>query len=261
MSIWGKIIGGGTGFILGGPIGALLGVLAGHGVDRVRNSEKKILSKESGNYVDLDTNLKEKIFATGVIALAAKIAKADGKVSVDEIKKFKEIFEYRLEDEKTISLIFNEAKKSSDGYESYAKQLVETFPNNPLILYEVVNALFAISFVDGYLHKNEERIIKDISKIFGISSSTYYSIKASYTTDNNIKNSESLDELSKAYAVLGLSSDVTDKGLDKAYKILIKDYHPDRLVGYGLPRDFIDLANNRLAKINASYDYIKSNRK
>ena len=97
MSIWGKLIGGATGMALGGPIGAILGIAEGHGVDRVR----KLDSFESNQKLSLEQ--KEQIFATSVIALSAKIAKADGNISKSEILAFKKIFVFPKEDEKAIS--------------------------------------------------------------------------------------------------------------------------------------------------------------
>ena len=121
MSIWGKIIGGTTGFALGGPLGALLGVIAGHGVDKAKiskneNYKPKISSKES-----------EQIFATGVIALAAKLSKIDGAVTKNEIDTFKKIFEFPNKDMSIISKLFNAAKNDTSNYQSYAYQLNECF--------------------------------------------------------------------------------------------------------------------------------------
>ena len=162
MSFWGKLVGGAAGFALGGPIGALLGMAAGHGVDKVRNSEKKRFNKK--NFTN--TQKQQLIFATGVIALSAKVAKADGQVTKNEIKSFKKVFEFPPQDEKSIGLIFNKAKETSDGYETYAEQLFVVFNKQPKILEEIINALFAIALSDGLLHLDEEKIIKHISQIF-----------------------------------------------------------------------------------------------
>ena len=123
MSIWGKLIGGATGMALGGPIGAILGIAAGHGVDRVR----KLDSSESNQKLSLEQ--KEQIFATSVIALSAKIAKADGNISKSEILAFKKIFEFPKEDEKAISEIFNSAKENIEDYKEIAKQVFDVFRN------------------------------------------------------------------------------------------------------------------------------------
>ena len=105
MSIWGKLIGGAAGMALGGPIGAILGIAAGHGVDKVRKFDTSESNKNFSN------DQKEQIFATSVIAISAKLAKADGKISKSEILAFKKIFEFPAEDEKAISNILTQLKK------------------------------------------------------------------------------------------------------------------------------------------------------
>ena len=104
MSIWGKLIGGATGFALGGPIGAILGVAAGHGVDKASKNDNV---KDNNRFSSIE---KEQVFATSVISLSAKLAKIDGKISKNEILTFKKIFEFPKEDEKVIADIFNSAK-------------------------------------------------------------------------------------------------------------------------------------------------------
>ena len=121
MSVWGKIIGGTTGFALGGPIGALLGVVAGHGIDKAKINQKQIINARVSN------KDSEQIFATGVIALAAKLSKVDGTVSTSEINMFKKIFEFPNSDMNIISKLFNTAKKDPADYQSYAYQLSECF--------------------------------------------------------------------------------------------------------------------------------------
>ena len=110
MSIWGKLIGGAAGMALGGPIGAILGIAAGHGVDKVSKFDTDESNKNFSN------DQKEQIFATSVIAISAKLAKVDGKISKSEILAFKKIFEFPAEDEKAISNIFNSAKENIDDY-------------------------------------------------------------------------------------------------------------------------------------------------
>ncbi len=252
MSFWGKLVGGTAGFALGGPIGALLGLAAGHGVDKVRKSEQSRFI-ETNNLGEVQ---KQLVFATGVIALSAKVAKADGQVTSNEIESFKQVFQFPAEDKKSIGLIFNKAKATSDGYESYARQLYNVFLHQPKILEEIINALFAIALSDNFLHEEEEKILKSISQIFNIDEQTFRSIKASNRKGSN-QNISSDDELIEAYAVLGLEADATEEELKKTYKKLVKDYHPDRLVSFGLPKDFVDLANTRISKINVAYDDIK----
>ena len=124
MSIWGKIIGGTAGFALGGPIGAILGVMAGSAFDRK--------SKSNFNFSKISKEHKQQIFVVSIIILSAKIAKSDGQVTVDEINAFKEKFQIPKNEISKVSKIFNEAKKSVYGYKQVANQVGLLFSDNKL---------------------------------------------------------------------------------------------------------------------------------
>ena len=251
MSIWGKLIGGATGMALGGPIGAILGIAAGHGVDRVR----KLDSFESNQKLSLEQ--KEQIFATSVIALSAKIAKADGNISKSEILAFKKIFEFPKEDEKAISEIFNSAKENIEDYKEIAKQVFDVFRNEKSLLLELLNSLFSIAYADGDLHYKEEIILLEISKIFSFSKSEFDSISNIHSS----KNSEEFYNINKSYKILGVTKNSSTEQISIKYKELVKEYHPDRLQGMGLPEEFIELANQKLTAINKAYNDIKNEKK
>ena len=116
MSIWGKILGGSTGMVLGGPLGAVLGLALGHKIDKIRSRDSKLInednsSNENISFQQYNENEKQLAFASGVIVIAAKLSKADGKVTQDEIIKFREVFDFDPKDEVAIGKIFNNAKK------------------------------------------------------------------------------------------------------------------------------------------------------
>ena len=163
MSIWGKLIGGAAGMALGGPIGAILGIAAGHGVDKVSKFDTVEGNKNFSN------DQKEQIFATSVIAISAKLAKADGKISKSEILAFKKIFEFPAEDEKAISNIFNSAKENIDDYKGIAEQVYKVFKSDRGLLFELLNSLFSIAYADGELHPKEKVMLSEIAKVFQIS--------------------------------------------------------------------------------------------
>ena len=121
MSIWGRVIGGTAGFALGGPIGAILGVMAGGAFDR---------RKKFTNYKKFSNQQKQQVFALSVIILSAKLAKADGKVTSDEINAFKEKFNIPKSEISKVGKIFNEAKKDVHGYKKVADQIGELFNDN-----------------------------------------------------------------------------------------------------------------------------------
>ncbi len=253
MSFWGKLIGGTAGFAIAGPIGALLGLAAGHGVDKasIKGNSQKILNK----YSNLEK--KEQIFATGVIALSAKLAKVDGQVSGEEILTFKKIFEFTKGDEKKIANLFNVAKKDTHDFEEYAFQLFEEFKNQKSILLEILNALFAIAHSDKIFHPKEEAMLEKIATIFRLNKSEYESIKNLFNRSEN-KQSE---KLKAYYKILGVQPEDDFQTINSNYKKLVRDYHPDKLQGLGLPKDFINMANKKLATLNEAYNEIKKQRK
>lgn len=249
MSIWGKLIGGATGLALGGPVGAILGLAAGHGVDRA--------SRNKQNNKIFNVTEKEQVFASGVVALAAKLSKADGVITKEEIITFKKIFDFPKEDEKAISKLFNAAKDSSEDYKDIANQIYTFFQKDKSLLFELLNSLFAIAYADNDFHKNEKDMLQKIAKIFKFSEEDFDHINSLF-----IKRKPNIsDSLSIYFKVLGVNKETSMEDITKKYKILIKDYHPDRLQGLGLPKDFIQLANKKLSTINEAYNAIKNEKK
>ena len=242
MSIWGKIIGGTAGFALGGPIGAILGVMVGGSFDRS--------AKRFANTNQISNQQKQNIFALSIIILSAKIAKADGHVTKDEIYAFKEKFKIPENEMQEVGKIFNEAKKSKDGYEQIANQVGSLFSDNKLLLEELLNNLFYIAESDGDTSKKEVEILKSISTSLGLSENDFQRI---FHARLNIKDSD-------PYKILSVNRDDEDSTIRKRWIQLSKEHHPDNLIARGLPKEFIDQANDELSSINLAYDKIKEQR-
>src|SRR5215469_13409518 len=165
MSIWGKLAGAAAGMAIGGPLGGLLGGLAGHYViDREDESEA------SGQ--------NQVAFTIGVIALGAKMAKADGVVTRDEIIAFKEVFKVPDGEMENVSRVFDLAKQDVVGYEAYANQLASLLKGNRRLLEDVLEGLFHIAIADGVFHPNEERFLADVAQRFGLTRTQFNYIKA-----------------------------------------------------------------------------------
>ena len=152
MSIWGSLIGGFVGFSFAGPIGALIGSMIGG----------KISSRRSSIYQQSFVN-NQKIFAISLIILTAKLAKADGHVSKEELIAIKQKLKVPDSEIDQVGKIFNKAKNDSLGYEPYAQQIAQIYKNNRQILDEVINILFYIAESDGNLADSELAIIKNIA--------------------------------------------------------------------------------------------------
>ena len=254
MSVWGKVLGGGTGMVLGGPLGALLGLALGHKIDKIRSRDSKLIN-DSNTFEQYSESEKQLAFASGVIIIAAKLSKADGKVTNDEIIKFREVFDFDPKDEVAIGKIFNNAKKTSEGYELYAKQLKSVFGDQQELYIEFINSLYKIAFADGELHTNEEIMIKNIALIFNMPAEILDSIKSQFI------NLTDVFDLDNDYKILQCSASDSSEEIKKKYFKLVKEYHPDTLVSKGLPEEFLKFANERLANINKAYDRIIKYRK
>ena len=147
MSIWGKLLGGAAGFALGGPIGAILGVMAGSAFDKKK--------QRSFNYSQLHKIKNNKYLTISFIILSAKLAKSDGQVTNDEIQAFKEKFNVPKSELTKVGKIFNEAKKDAYGFKQIADQVGQLFNDNKLLLEEMLNNLFYIAASDGHISVNE----------------------------------------------------------------------------------------------------------
>ncbi len=240
MSIWGKIIGGAAGFALGGPIGALLGVVGGHAIDRYADDQP----------IDEEAATKKIAFTIGVIALGAKMAKADGVVTRDEISAFRDVFRVPAEEVKNVGRVWDMARRTADGFEAYAQQIARLFNPGSPVLEELIGSLFHIAKADGVLHENEVAYLKRVAEIFGFDELAFERMRATYVGDNG----------NDPYSVLGVDPTASDEEARTAYRRLIREHHPDRLIAQGLPDELVSAATERMAAVNAAWDRIKKAR-
>lgn len=241
MSIWGKVVGGAAGFALGGPLGALLGGLAGHAVDKMRESTA------GGESDDATKNIA---FTIGVIVLGAKMAKADGVVTRDEVGAFKEVFHVPPDELKNVGRVFDQARKDVRGFEPYARQIGRMFRQNPAVLEELIEGLFHIARADGRVTGDELDYLHRVAEIFGLDPARWERLRAANLGPGD----------GDPYGVLGVRRDASDAEVKAAHRRLALENHPDKLVAQGMPAEFVDLANEKLATINAAYDQIRKQR-
>ena len=237
MTIWGKIIGSATGFAFGGPIGALLGGVAGHALDKLKTKEK----------LPEQLALKQIGFTIGVIVLSAKMAKADGKVTKSEIKAFKEKINVPDNEIKNVARLWDQAKKTTDGFEVYAKQISNLLEKNSSVLEELLNLLVIIAEADGKITNLEKIYLKEVSNIFGFSEQDFERICSS-----------KLDKHTDPYQTLGVLKDAPLEEIKNKWKTLAMKHHPDRLISQGIPQDIIETNTYRLKEINNAWDLIKN---
>ena len=239
MTIWRKILGGAAGFALGGPIGAIIGVMAGSAFDK--------RSKTKFNFSQINQNQKQQIFTISFIILSAKLAKSDGKVTEEEIQAFKEKFKIPKSEMNKVGKIFNEAKKDVYGYKQIADQVGFLFSDNKLLLEEMLNNLFYIAASDGQISIKEIDLLRSISQSFSFDEKIFQRI---FQMNLNNKSSD-------PYKILGVSRDESEKEIINKWIKLSKEHHPDNLIAKGMPKEFIKQSNKELAAINLAYDKIK----
>jgi DnaJ like chaperone protein len=236
-SIWGKLGGAGIGLALGGPIGALLGAFAGH----------MLIDREGAPFGPQPRDL---IFTTGLVALAAKMAKSDGVVVDREVEAFERIVDVPEGEHERITRLFDLAKHTTDGYEAYARQVGEAFRDEPTLLEDVLDGLFHIAKADGAVHEAEFAYVKSVAAIFGFKNADFDRIAARHVR-----------RADDPYLVLGADRSMSDDELKRRYRKLVAESHPDREIARGLPPEAVKIATERLAAINAAFDRIARERR
>jgi len=189
-------------------------------------------------------------FTIGMIALGAKMAKADGVVTGDEIRAFKDIFHIPAEELGNVARVFNLAKQDVGGYETYARQVAKLFSAKHEILEDVLDGLFHIAKSDGLMHERELAYLERVAQIFGFEKREFAGIKARHLHTAS----------DDPYGVLGLDPAATDAEVKARYRALVRDNHPDRHIAAGMPEELIAIATERLAAINGAYSRITKER-
>jgi DnaJ like chaperone protein len=231
MTVWGKVGGAAAGLVVGGPVGAFVGAVAGH----------FLIDREA------DPGLT---FTIAVIALAGKMAKADGDVSDAELAAFQRVFRVPPEEEANVARIFNLARQDIAGFEHYARQIARLFVDNPAVLEDILDGLFEIAKADGVLHPDESRFLERVAEIFGFAPNEFRRIRAAHFAP----------ELTDPYVILGVSYVAGDDEIRQTYRRLVRENHPDMLIARGVPQEFEKLANDKLAAINNAWARIREER-
>ena len=149
-----------------------------------------------------------------------------------------------------VGRLFNRARTDADGFEPYAWQIGRMFKNNPAVLAELLDGLFHIARADGKVTDDELRFLEEVARIFGLEGAEWDRVRAANLGPDQ----------SDPYAILGVGREASADQIKSAYRKLVRENHPDRLVAQGMPQEFVDIANEKLARINAAYDQIRKER-
>jgi DnaJ like chaperone protein len=189
----------------------------------------------------------QQIFALSLIVLSAKLSKADGQVSKEELIAVKDKLKIPENEIDQVGKIFNKAKEESAGYEPYAQQIAQIYKGNINVLEEVINILFYIAESDGNVSESEVKMIEHIAQIFGLTEIQFNSIKESRKTSDKIN----------PYIVLESNPDDAIETIRKRYLKLSKEHHPDLLMSKGVPQEVIDESKAKMRAINSAWDQIQ----
>jgi DnaJ like chaperone protein len=187
-------------------------------------------------------------FAIAVIALGAKMAKADGRVTRDEVTAFREVFDIARQDEAGAARVFNLARRDVAGFESYAIRIHGMFHADPHTLKDLMEGLFHIAMADGFYHPNEDAFLERVAEIFEVKEHEFKALRARFVPDAECD----------PYAVLGLSRDMEFAEMRKVWRQLVRDNHPDAMVARGIPEEAVLLAEKRMIDINRAWDDIRN---
>ena len=188
---------------------------------------------------------KSVAFTIGMIGLGAKMAKADGVVTEDEIRAFKQVFHIPDGELATVARVFNLAKQDVAGYETYARQIAKLFDARADVLEDVLDGLFHIAKADNAFHPGEHGFLRRVADIFGFSEADFVRIRARH-----------VDVPDDPFLILGLPRDAAPDAVRKRYRELVREHHPDRHIAAGVPEEMVELATERLQKINEAYERI-----
>ena len=217
-------------------------------VANVGDSLLTVLSRITGQPRERDPQ-SSVAFTIGMIALGAKMAKADGIVTEDEVKAFKQVFVIQPEELTNVARVFNLAKQDVAGYDAYARQVARLFSGRPEVLEDVMDGLFHIAKADGVVNDQELSYLASVCDIFELGH-RFRCIKARHVRAKE----------NDPYEILGIEPCAEDKEVKDHYRRLVRDNHPDKHIAAGVPEELIAIATERLSAINSAYEVVARER-
>lgn len=263
MGLLGALFGGTVGFMIGGPLGALIGgTLGAQAGGSVRVGDWERLQ---GGSPHMGPQGAQQVFLVAVISLAAKVCKADGRVSREEVQAFDDFLRTNLampaDERRHAARIFNEARDTAVPASAFARQIGGLLRGQPDRLRDIVTVLLHIAHADGSLHAAEEQLIHRIALDMGLTERDYQQCRALFGAGARGASGRPAAAVTATdYEVLGLTPRASDDEVKKAYRRIAREYHPDVLQSKGLPEDFMAFAKEKLQKVNEAYDRIKRDR-
>ena len=259
MSWWGKVVGGTFGFMFGGPLGALLGAVLGNYFDTGLDGTG------SGDFLGRgNTERVQTAFFTATFSVMGYIAKSDGHVSRHEVELAERVMQQmRLSPrQRQVAIdLFNAGKQDGFPLLQVLDQLRQEAARRSTLLQMFLEIVIATAFADGTLDARERNLLQSIATQLGFAPRQLEQLLGRISGQAQFAQTRSSEEqLRAAYKLLGVSEEVSDADLKKAYRRQMNQHHPDKLVAKGLPDEMMDIATRKAQEIKAAYELIKSSR-
>ncbi|WP_420568170.1 TerB family tellurite resistance protein [Thalassovita sp.] len=189
-------------------------------------------------------------FTIAVIALSAKMAKADGQVTRDEVTAMREVFQIAQEDEAGAARVFNLARQDVAGFEDYARRIKAMFGTHNACFCDLMEGLFHIAMADGVYHPSEDAFLQRVADILGLPEAEFSALRSRFVPD----------AAPDPYSVLGVTPDMAMTEIRKVWKRMIRESHPDAMIARGVPEEAVKMAEKRMVDINRAWEDIQEAR-
>ena len=259
MSWWGKLAGGGIGLILGGPLGGMLGAVLGHQVDIAKKFKLGASAQERA----------QAAFFTATFSVMGHIAKADGQVTQQEIQVAEEIFRHMnfQPEQRTAAIeLFNRGKQDDFDLQEVLAQFKQECGRKITLIQMFMQIQLQAVYADGSKHPQEARILQEICHALGYPAAMLSQLEAMLFSQQQqysggANGTPSKSDIANAYSILGLEKGASEAEVKKAYRRLMSQHHPDKLISKGLPEEMIQIATDKSQQIQKAYELIKKSSK
>lgn len=260
MSWWGKALGGAFGFMIGGPLGALMGIAFGHSFDRGMN---KLDTGDLG----ADQERIQAAFFTATFSVMGYIAKADGRVTAEEIQLAEAVMErlgLNADMRKSARKLFNEGKSADFPIDDVMQQFRRELNRRTTLIQMFLEIQLQAAYADGVMHPAEKKALRNICEHLGIPGAQLDRLEEMLRAGfgrGDFDATTAKRSMQDAYRLLGVDESVSDVELKKTYRRLMSQHHPDKLVAKGLPEQMIKDATEKTQQIKAAYELVRDSRK